>query len=195
MEGGVGNDIYYVDNAGDQVVEASTGGTDSVYAGVSHSLAAHVENLFTFGSGSISLTGNTLANTITGNSGANKINGGLGNDVLRGGAGKDIFILNTKASSSNVDKVLDFSVKDDTFRLDNAIFKKLGSGSAGSPKKLSSKFFVTGSKAKDKNDYLVYNKNTGALSYDADGSGSGKAVLIATLSKNLKLTTSDFYVI
>ncbi len=94
-----------------------------------------------------------------------------------------------------MDKILDYAVKDDTIQLDNAIFKKLGSGTESSPKKLSSKYFVTGTKAKDKNDYIVYDKAKGALYYDADGSGSGKAVLIATLSKNLKMAYGEFYVI
>jgi serralysin len=94
-----------------------------------------------------------------------------------------------------VDKVVDFRVKDDTVWLDNAIFKKLGSGSEASPKKLSGNFFNIGTKADDRNDYLIYNNKNGFLYYDADGSGSGKAVLIATLSKNLKMTTNDFFVI
>jgi serralysin len=194
MDGGAGNDAYYVDNAGDRVVELSTGGTDWVYATVSHTLANYVENLYASGSSSINLVGNTLANTIYGNSGGNKINGGDGKDVLKGGAGRDTFYLTSKLSSNNVDKILDFSVADDSFRLDNAVFKKLGSGTDSSPKKLSSSFFTIGTKAQDSNDYLIYNNKTGYLYYDADGSGSGKAVLIATLSKNLKMTYSDFYV-
>ena len=204
MDGGLGNDIYYVDDAGDQVVETSAGGLDLVYASVSHTLANFVENLYALGSSSIDLAGNTLDNSIFGNSAANQINGGAGNDHLYGGlgkdllagsTGKDIFVLNTKASSSNVDKIVDFVVRDDTIQLDNAIFKKLGSGSEAAPKKLSSSFFNIGTKADDRNDYLIYNNKNGYLYYDADGSGSGKAVLIATLSKNLKMTSSDFYVI
>ena len=196
LNGGDDSDTYYVDHAADRIMETSSGGAaDRVYAAVSHTLASYVEQLYASGSGSINLTGNSLANTLSGNSGANKINGGAGKDVLKGGAGKDTFIFRTKPSSSNVDKILDFSVKYDTIQLDNAIFKKLGSGSELKPGKLNKNFVAFGAKAKDKNDYLVYDKSKGYLYYDADGSGSGKAMLIATLSKSLKMTYADFYVI
>jgi Ca2+-binding RTX toxin-like protein len=197
MTGGVGNDTYYVDVAGDLVIEASGGGTaDRVYTTIDYSLVADVEQLYASGTGSINLTGNALANTIYGNGGANRINGDLGKDVLKGGAGKDTFIFSTKLSSSNVDKISDYNVTSDTVWLDNAIFTKLGStGSEASPKLLSSSNFTIGPKAKDKTDYVVYDNANGYLYYDADGSGSGKAVLIATLSKNLKMTSGDFYVI
>jgi Ca2+-binding RTX toxin-like protein len=197
MEGGAGNDTYYVDRAGDKVKETSFGGTaDRVYTTVSYTLAAYVENLYSSGTASISLTGTTKNNTIYGNSGANKIKGGYGNDILKGGLDKDAFIFNTKLSSkSNLDRITDFNVKDDSLYLDNPIFKKLGSGSMSSPKKLSSSFFTVGDKAKDGNDYVIYNKTTGILSYDADGSGSGGAVAVAKLPKNLAMTSSDIYII
>ena len=74
----------------------------------------------------------------------------------------------------NLDTIGDFSVKDDSFQLDNAVFKKIGK--AG---KLKKDYFTISGKAKDKNDYIVYDKKTGILSYDADGSGSGKAIEFA----------------
>ena len=44
MIGGTGNDTYWVDNAGDTVTENASEGTDNVYALVSATLAANVEN-------------------------------------------------------------------------------------------------------------------------------------------------------
>ncbi|WP_134494132.1 calcium-binding protein [Microvirga pakistanensis] len=200
MTGGAGNDTYYVDNASDRVVETSTGGTsDKVYTTVSHTLAQYVEHLYAQGSLSINLSGNTLANTIKGNAGANRIDGGSGDDALYGGAGndtlygragKDTFVFDTALSSSNVDKLVDFSVQDDTIRLENAVFKKLTKTGT-----LSTSFFTVGPKAKDTNDYIVYDSKTGVLSYDADGSGNGAAVKFAQLATNLKLTNADFVVI
>ena len=40
---------------------------------------------------------------------------------------------------------------------------------------------VNGTKSLDSNDYMIYNKTTGALSYDADGNGAGAAKQFATL--------------
>ncbi len=122
--------------------------------------------------------------------------GGLGNDVLTGGAGRDVFVFDTKPhSSTNRDKIADFSVRDDGIWLDNAVVTKLGAGSESRPVQLKSGFFVKGDKAKDANDYVLYDPSKGVLFYDADGSGRGKAVEIATLSKNLSLTYKDFLVI
>lgn len=45
MLGGMGNDTYYVDNPGDQTIEFADAGTDTVNSRVSHTLAAHMENL------------------------------------------------------------------------------------------------------------------------------------------------------
>jgi Ca2+-binding RTX toxin-like protein len=112
-----------------------------------------------------------------------------------GGLGQDAFVFNAKLGTAktdrkvNFDTITDFSVAEDTIWLDNAVFKKLG-------RKMSKSSFEIGSKAGDKNDYIIYNKKTGYLSYDADGSGSKyKAVEFAKLGKNLKMTYADFYVI
>ncbi|WP_243371148.1 calcium-binding protein [Microvirga solisilvae] len=198
MEGGTGNDIYYVDNAGDRVVETSTGGTaDVVYTSITHTLASYVENLVATGSGTIRLYGNSLNNVITGNKGANvinggsgndKINGGLGKDVLYGSSGKDIFVFNTKPSSSNFDKIADYRVADDTIYLENAVFTKLKAG------KLAASAFWKGAKAHDTSDRVIYDDKKGYLYYDADGTGSSKQVLIATMAKGLKMGYGEFII-
>lgn len=140
--------------------------------------------------------GGTGGDILKGGSGSDKIAGGLGKDVLTGGKGKDAFIFNTKASKSNIDKITDFNVNDDSIYLENSTFTKLGrKGTEKSPAKLNKDFFTVGSKAKDKSDYLIYDSKKGVLYYDADGSNKGKATEIATLSKNLKMTADDFFVI
>jgi len=119
----------------------------------------------------------------------------VGKDVLSGGSGFDTFVFDKKPSKNNMDKVTDFNVKYDSIQLDNAVFSKLGRGSESSPSKLKKAFFTVGDEAKDSNDFVIYDKVAGKLLYDADGSGSTKAVEITSLQKHLKLTYNDFFVV
>ena len=89
MFGGLGNDTYVVDNAGDVVTENANEGIDTVQAAVTYTLAANVENLTLTGAGGINGTGNALDNVLTGNGGANVLTGLAGNDTLNGGVGAD----------------------------------------------------------------------------------------------------------
>jgi serralysin len=205
---------------GDRIVEQARGGTDTVNSYVGHALGAHVENLVLVHNPDIPMThvisgiGNSLKNVITGNRHANDLygragndtlNGGSGHDTLSGGAGKDkltggtgrdVFVFDTKPSkTTNLDRITDYSVKNDTVWLDNAIFKKLGRGSEANPRKINKDYFELGDKAQDADDYVLYNSRTGILSYDADGSGAGKAVAVAQLSKNLKMTYNDIFIV
>lgn len=147
------------------------------------------------------LSGGAGNDTLMGAGGADRLAGGLGNDVLTGGAGKDTFVFDTRLGTAktdrmvNFDTIRDFSTKDDSLWLDNAIFKKLGKGSEVKPGKLNKSFFTLGANAKDKNDYVIYNKKTGVLSYDADGSGKGQAVEFAQLKKGLAVDYKDFFII
>ena len=46
-----GDDLYYVNNAGDVVIEAANGGFDTVVATLDYTLPANVEALYMYGSG------------------------------------------------------------------------------------------------------------------------------------------------
>src|SRR5688572_7925706 len=69
MVGGAGSDTYYVENAGDVVVEAANGGAfDTVSTSVTlTSLAANVELVRLTGAGAINAVGNNLNNWLDGN--------------------------------------------------------------------------------------------------------------------------------
>jgi Ca2+-binding RTX toxin-like protein len=128
---------------------------------------------------------------VIGNIGNNRLGGGGGNDQLTGGNGQDEFLFDTALNAAtNVDRITDFNVADDTILLDRDIFSSslgLGNISAGE--------FVIGTTAQDANDRIIYDSSTGALFYDNDGVGGNAAVRFATLSTGLALTNLDFLVV
>ena len=100
LAGGLGNDIFVVDSAGDSVTEAAGAGSDEVWAKASYALAAgsEIEILKAAdadGTAAIDLTGNTFAQTITGNAGVNVIKGGGGLDTLQGLGGNDTYYVDS----------------------------------------------------------------------------------------------------
>jgi Ca2+-binding RTX toxin-like protein len=106
MIGGVGNDIYRVDDLGDQVVEEPDEGTDTVQTVLNvFSLADidDVENLLFTGNGNFTGTGNAFSNLITGGIGDDMLDGGYGADLLTGGLGNDSYRVDT-ASDQVIEK-------------------------------------------------------------------------------------------
>lgn len=198
LYGGANGDTYVFDNIGDVANEAVAGssGTDTILSSVSVSLAdsgqvkGQVENLTLQGGGNLAGSGNSLKNVILGNTGKNALDGKLGNDTLTGGDGGDKFQFTTKLdASANRDKITDFAHNTDKIVLENAVFTKLTQTGALPAANLA---FNT---AGDGNDYIIYNTTTGVLSYDADGSGAGKAVPFVTLTGVPGLTQADFLVV
>jgi serralysin len=199
MQGGLGDDTYVVDNAGDRVLDTFNAGTDLVLSSVSFDLSVQqVENLTLTGAAVINGTGNGLANRIIGNGAANVIDGGtgadtleggLGADTLTGGSGLDTFLFTTALGGSNIDRITDFSIADDTILLLGTIFTGLPAGA------VAASAFVIGAAAADPLDRIIYNSATGALLYDADGTGASVAAQFATLAQGLALTAADFLVV
>jgi len=146
-----------------------------------------------------SKTGN-FKDTFFGGLGDDKLWGGYGNDTLWGGAGKDVFVFDGKLGTSstdrrvNYDTIKDYSVKDDSIWLDNDLFKSnkklynlIKKGTELIPLKMASKFFTIGDKAKQADDYFVYDSKKRVLYYDADGSGSKAAIEMANFTNNKAL--------
>jgi serralysin len=180
-----------VDSPGDQAIESSGQGKDTVQSIVSFTLGSEVENLTLTGSGAVDGTGNILANIIIGNGAANRLGGGAGIDTLTGGAGPDIFVFGAAIAAANADSITDFDPATDTIELDIAVFSLLRPGA------LSAKAFGSGTKKPATDKKLVYyQEKTGELFYDANGKkqkGKGD-VLIATLEGAPDLTKADMIV-
>ncbi len=198
--GGAGNDTYIVDNIGDVIQETGADASDSVRSWVNWTLGDHLEHLTLLGTKNLDGTGNALNNTLTGNGGTNVLNGGdgddwldgaSGNDTLTGGTGSDTFAFTTPLNAlRNVDTITDFTSGSDRIALSSLIFRDMGF--AGSP--TADAFFRSGSTAQDANDRILYDPVSGALSYDADGTGPLAALQFALLSGAPMLLYSDFAV-
>ncbi|MGE4078125.1 MAG: hypothetical protein AB7F22_21460, partial [Reyranella sp.] len=127
MTGGTGRNTYYVDNIGDQVIDAAQNdGTgfsgdpprsDIIFTSVDYTVAAgqEIEHMYATGVNGLRLTGNEFAmnlygnvgdDTLNGGGGVDTLNGGAGNDLLVGGTGNDILVFGL---ASGHDKVGDFT--------------------------------------------------------------------------------------
>jgi VCBS repeat-containing protein len=147
MIGGAGNDTYFVDNAGDRVIETIVGQTstswqwvwdaqagwqyqpysyvnpdiETVNASISYTLGNNIENLNLTGAGNIDGTGNELNNVINGNDGNNTLLGGAGDDALNGGAGIDVMDGGDGNDTYYVDNAADTAIESATGGYDTVI--------------------------------------------------------------------------
>lgn len=139
-------------------------------------------NVLTGGSGDDVILGSLGNDVLAGGGGADQLRGGNGNDTLTGGAGADAFIFDlTPNARTNLDTVTDFLSGTDELQFSKAIFKGLSVAPLGD---LGVDAFWSGAgvtAAHDASDRFIYNTTSGALYYDADGSGSGAAVQVALL--------------
>ena len=151
--------------------------------------------------GATKLTGSALGDLIIGGTGNDTLVGGLGHDTLTGGTGNDFFVFNTKPSASNVDVITDFVSGKDHLQLSKAIFAGLTTAAgAGNGAVLKASEFVSSPTAThgiSTSSHLIYNSTSGALYYDADGSGKGAAVEVAILGTtgHPALTAADILII
>ena len=128
---------------------------------------------------------------------ANVLNGGGGADTLTGGLGADSFVFRNIDNSIRADRITDFSVADDTIRLEYICDGRFPLSLGVRP----SSAFVRSRDgfALDRDDRIIYETDTGNVYFDRDGAdrdGQGRTppVLLATLAPNLALTAAEFFV-
>ena len=140
------------------------------------------------GDGNDSLDGGDGDDTLDGGDGDDFLSGGVGADVLTGGAGADTFSF--QLASDGPDEITDFVSGIDKIRVPASGFG--GGLTAGGTVSLVSGSDPTASGATGQ---FLFDTDDGRLLWDADGTGGGAAVLVATLSNIPSLTASDFAVI
>ncbi|MFB2594391.1 calcium-binding protein [Paracoccus sp. p4-l81] len=185
LSGQDGNDVL-LDGFGNDVLSGGNG-ADSLWG-------MQGNDMLLGGAGNDLLFGNTENDHLIGEAGNDILLGGTGNDILNGGAGvdtlrgeagADAFVFNMPAGLANADRIIDYSVADDSLWLATASFG-LAKGH------LAARQLAIGRAATTADHRFVYNPGDGHLSYDADGAGAGAASLIAYLPTGLKLTAADF---
>ncbi|MDZ7950300.1 beta strand repeat-containing protein [Nostoc sp. DedQUE09] len=218
LDGGVGNDIYTVDNVNDLIIEGLDAGTDLVNSSVNWVLVNNLENLTLTGTGAINGTGNSLNNILMGNNAANTLTGGdgndslfgnsgndtlfgsAGNDLIAGGVGRDVLTGETGQDSFNLtgtriggyDTIADFTLGEDTILISKAEFGLVQSQNTT----LDAGLFRLGTTAIAASDRFMYDKTTGNLFFDADGTGNAAQVIqIAQFSNQVALSSANITII
>ena len=142
------------------------------------------------GGGNDTVSGGNANDFLVGGAGDDTLIGGGGNDSLLGGGGEDTFVFNSPPDASyNSDTILDFTPADDTIQLSKAVFAGLPEG------QLAAEAFALSTAHPMADDRIIYDRTSGVLSFDADGSGGKGSVAFATLAnKPTDLSAADFFV-
>lgn len=134
------------------------------------------------------LAGGAGSDRLIGNFGDDTIMGNLGSDRLTGGSDADRFLF--RRPKEGIDIITDFWA----MQGDRIVISAKGFGGGLDRGKLPAKQFTLGKRAESKDTRLIYNPSTGALFFDADGTGRQKQVLFAKLSNGAELSHSDIFI-
>jgi Ca2+-binding RTX toxin-like protein len=130
------------------------------------------------------LRGGDGADVLKGGKGADRLNGDVGKDVLKGGKGADVFLFSSEIVATGRDKILDFKAGQDVIGILHGI--------DGLGETVEKGHFRQGTKAKDADDHIIYDKSSGLIRWDVDGKGGEDAIAFAKVDKGLKLSYKDF---
>jgi Ca2+-binding RTX toxin-like protein len=152
---------------------------------------------FGFG-GSDTIEGGANGNYIFGGAGNDVIFGGAGNDFISGGSGSDSIFLDTGSdtvlfdSLTGADTIADFNSSVDLIQLAKTAMVTLGAVGTLSDAEFKSGAGLTS--APEATTRIFYDLTSGALYYDADGSGSVNAIPLATFTDHPLLTRNNFFI-
>ncbi len=138
--------------------------------------------------GDDSINGGTQNDTLTGGNGSDSLDGGPGADRLTGGAGNDNFVF-TSALAGSADIITDYKVVEDTIRIRRGLVGNLPAGILA-----GNRFKNTARGAIDADDRIIYERSSGKLSFDSNGSAAGGRVLIATLPRGLAMAAGEIII-
>ena len=185
IDGGAGNDTIYGGDGADNIKGGA--GNDTITGDI----------------GADVITGGDGADVIDGGGDADIITGGAGADKITGGAGPDRIVYSALATEGG-DTITDFTTSDeDILQFSsadligvNGFTSYAGAGIAFALSGGQKVQFVvaTGGAlvASDAQAAFLFDTVTGVLAFDADGTGAGAAITIATLTGVANLGVADF---
>ncbi len=201
MNGGAGNDSI-VGTSGDDFINGGYGndeldgyqGNNTIGGGGGADFILGFEGNEKLGGGEGNdfVFGDAGNDTIFGGGGSDRLYGGVGEDTLTGGAGADSYYFDApiNGSAAEFDTIVGFRAIDDRIILDAAVFSAIG---ANGP--LARDAFHVGETATDAEDRIIYDRETGILYYDPDGTGDAFDIAFAELKNSPYITFNDFQVI
>ncbi|MBN9020618.1 MAG: calcium-binding protein [Rhizobiales bacterium] len=149
---------------------------------------------FLYGEGfGTKLLGKDGNDTVIGGDADQILKGGKGDDFLfahdgfsfmYGGKGHDVFAFDEPGKPN---KIKDFDPDKDQIGLDGWGFDAIGPGF------LTDDQFRVGKQAKTESQIIIYDKKTGALYYDGDGSGTDAQIQFAKVAKGLDISAGNFF--
>ena len=187
IDGGFGVDVLDGGDGFDLLF--GSGGDDTISGGLGHDeiYGEDGADVLNGDEGDDIILGGNGNDTLKGGAGSDILVGGVGSDTLTGGAGIDVFLFTGAIGQSNIDTVTDFEVGEDGIILDMNIFSAIASEGV-----LAESAFRIGSSATSASHRIIYNSSNGNLFYDADGNGSGEAVLFANIGAGQDITANSF---
>jgi Ca2+-binding RTX toxin-like protein len=141
------------------------------------------------GDGRDRLIGGNNADRIYGGDGDDTLSGSTGRDTLTGGAGADEFQITKRPPSGDADHITGWGSAD-VLSIQNSAFA--GIGPAG---RFDGKDFKLSGQTLDSGDRLIYDRASGTLYFDSNGSGSGGRTAIAIFDSNPALTAADIILV
>jgi Ca2+-binding RTX toxin-like protein len=201
LSGGAGYDsVSYRDASAGVVVDLDDIGLNTGeaagdgYASVEQFLGSAFNDRMMGGAASDALLGGNGDDVLNGRAGDDVLQGGDGNDLLLGGlgademysgSGLDRFRWTELAEAGAGDVLVDFASGLDLLVLDAADF-----GAGLTPGLMAGDRLVNGAAATQAHGQFVYDGRV--LWWDADGTGAGEAVALATFLNTATLAASDF---
>jgi Ca2+-binding RTX toxin-like protein len=175
-------------------VDLSTGNgyiTDAASATQNSYSLSNINNLVG-SSGDDYLFGNTSANSIHGGAGNDFIFGQGGGDTMTGGDGADTFFFSVAGDCGTTNIIMDFTSGTDKIGVDTSdtgLFH--GIAVDGNSYSVETTTSFAGYTATTTGATFIFDSTSHILYYDADGSGGGSAVEIATLTGVSSLASAD----